>query len=36
MRNAQLENQKIMVHEWFETKEFSFEEKIKIHSEFVK
>jgi hypothetical protein len=36
IRNAQLENQKIMVHEWFETKEFSFEEKIKIHSEFVK
>jgi len=36
VREAQLENQKIIVHEWFEAKEFSFEDKIKIYSDFVK
>lgn len=34
IRNAQVENQKIAVHEWFEKKEFSLKEKELIYQEF--
>jgi len=35
IREAQKEQQKIIIHEWFETKVFSFEEKVKIYSNFI-
>jgi hypothetical protein len=34
IRNAQLENQKIAAHDWFETKEFTLQEKQLIYKEF--
>ena len=36
IRNAQLENEKITICEWFETKEFSLEEKKWIYNAFKK
>ncbi|MBM1106028.1 pyruvate kinase [Aurantibacter crassamenti] len=34
IRNAQLENEKIEAHDWFENKEFSLEEKKWLYQEF--
>lgn len=31
IRRAQIENQKIAAHDWFENKEFTIEEKVKIY-----
>ncbi|MFS4492229.1 pyruvate kinase [Maribacter sp. 2308TA10-17] len=36
IRKAQIENQKIKVHDWFEAKEFTLEEKHIIYKEFQK
>jgi len=36
IRKAQIENEKIAAHDWFETKEFSLEEKQLIYRSFVK
>jgi len=36
IRNAQVENEKIAAHDWFETKEFTLAEKQKIYKEFQK
>ena len=36
IRNAQMENQKIAAHDWFETKEFTLLEKQLIYKEFLK
>ena len=34
IRNAQLENEKIVAHDWFETKEFTLKEKQLIYRKF--
>ena len=36
IRNAQIENEKITIFDWFETKEFSLEEKKWIYNAFKK
>ena len=36
IRKAQLENEKIRIHDWFENKEFSFEEKCVVFKELYK
>lgn len=36
IRNAQVENEKIAAHDWFETKEFTLQEKQYIYKEFRK
>lgn len=36
IRNAQLENEKIAAHDWFEAKEFTLKEKQLIYREFKK
>lgn len=36
IRNAQIENQKIVAHDWFEAKEFTLKEKQLIYREFKK
>lgn len=36
IRNAQVENEKIAAHDWFEEKEFSLQEKQLIYREFKK
>lgn len=34
IRNAQIENEKIAAHDWFETKEFTLQEKQRIYKAF--
>lgn len=36
IRKAQIENEKIKVHDWFEAREFSLKEKQLIYKEFLK
>ncbi|MRX64044.1 pyruvate kinase [Maribacter luteus] len=36
IRNAQVENEKIAAHDWFENKEFSLEEKVWVYKHFKK
>lgn len=33
IRKAQIENEKIKIHDWFEQKQFSFEEKCRVYKE---